>query len=81
MGDINDEKSELDELQKKIEETKLSKEALEKVNSEFTKLKQMSPMSAEATVVRTYIDTILRCALEQINKNKLRFKKSKSYSR
>jgi ATP-dependent Lon protease len=59
LGDINDEKSELDELQKKIEETKLSKEALEKVNTEFTKLKQMSPMSAEATVVRTYIDTIL----------------------
>ena len=37
LGDISDEKSELDELQKKIEETKLSKEALEKVNTEFTK--------------------------------------------
>ena len=40
LGDISDEKSELDELQKKIEETKLSKEALEKVNTEFTKLRQ-----------------------------------------
>ena len=53
LGDISDEKNELDELQKKIEETKLSKEALEKVSSEFSKLRQMSPMSAEATVVRT----------------------------
>ena len=59
LGEIGEEKNELDELQNKIEETKLSKEALEKVNSEFSKLKQMSPMSAEATVVRTYIDTLL----------------------
>jgi len=59
LGDISDEKNELDELQKKIEETKLSKEALEKVSSEFSKLRQMSPMSAEATVVRTFIETLL----------------------
>ena len=59
LGDISDDKNELDELQKKIEETKLSKEALEKVSSEFSKLRQMSPMSAEATVVRTFIETLL----------------------
>ena len=77
LGDINDEKSELDELQKKIEETKLSKEALEKVNTEFTKLKQMSPMSAEATVVRTYIDTILDVPWSKATKINLDLKKAK----
>ena len=59
LGEIGEEKNELDEIKKKIEATKLSKDALEKVNSEFSKLKQMSPMSAEATVVRTYIETLL----------------------
>ena len=78
LGDINDEKSELDELQKKIEETKLSKEALEKVNTEFTKLKQMSPMSAEATVVRTYIDTILDVPWSKSTKINLDLNKAKS---
>ena len=78
LGDINDEKSELDELQKKIEETKLSKEALEKVNTEFTKLKQMSPMSAEATVVRTYIDTILDVPWSKATKINLDLNKAKN---
>jgi ATP-dependent Lon protease len=78
LGDINDEKSELDELQKKIEETKLSKEALEKVNTEFTKLKQMSPMSAEATVVRTYIDTILDVPWSKATKINLDLSKAKN---
>jgi len=77
LGDISDEKSELDELQKKIEETKLSKEALEKVNSEFTKLRQMSPMSAEATVVRTYIDTVLDVPWSKATKINLDLKKAK----
>ena len=77
LGDISDEKSELDELQKKIEETKLSKEALEKVNNEFTKLRQMSPMSAEATVVRTYIDTVLDVPWSKSTKINLDLKKAK----
>tara|TARA_Y100000992_G_scaffold271685_1_gene212776 strand:- start:55 stop:2370 length:2316 start_codon:yes stop_codon:yes gene_type:complete len=77
LGDISDEKSELDELQKKIEETKLSKEALEKVNTEFTKLRQMSPMSAEATVVRTYIDTVLDVPWSKSTKINLDLKKAK----
>ena len=68
LGEIGEEKNELDELQIKIEETKLSKDALEKVNSEFSKLKQMSPMSAEATVVRTYIDTLLEVPWEKTTK-------------
>lgn len=51
--------SEITELEKKIVETKLSKEAREKAKGELKKLKQMSPMSAEATVVRNYLDWIL----------------------
>ncbi|MCB1562286.1 MAG: endopeptidase La [Alphaproteobacteria bacterium] len=47
------------ELEKKIEETKLSKEARERAQTELKKLRQMSPMSAEATVVRNYLDWIL----------------------
>ena len=50
---------EMEELEKKIKETGLSKEAREKAEHEFKKLKQMSPMSAEATVVRNYLDWIL----------------------
>tara|TARA_B100000927_G_scaffold31768_1_gene23198 strand:+ start:298 stop:2613 length:2316 start_codon:yes stop_codon:yes gene_type:complete len=77
LGDISEEKSELDEIAKKIEETKLSKEALEKVNTEFSKLKQMSPMSAEATVVRTYIETILDVPWGNSTKINLDLKKAK----
>ncbi len=51
--------NELAELEKKINETKLSKEAGDKARAELKKLKQMSPMSAEATVVRNYLDWIL----------------------
>jgi len=50
---------EMAELEKKIKETKLSKEAQEKAEHELKKLRQMSPMSAEATVVRNYLDWIL----------------------
>tara|TARA_B100000287_G_C20654272_1_gene788001 strand:- start:105 stop:2420 length:2316 start_codon:yes stop_codon:yes gene_type:complete len=77
LGDISDEKNELDELQRKIEETKLSKEALEKVSSEFSKLKQMSPMSAEATVVRTYIETLLEVPWSKTTKINLDLNKAK----
>ena len=77
LGDISDEKNELDELQRKIEETKLSKEALEKVSSEFSKLKQMSPMSAEATVVRTYIETLLEVPWSKTTKINLNLNKAK----
>ena len=78
LGEIGEEKNELDELQIKIEETKLSKDALEKVNSEFSKLKQMSPMSAEATVVRTYIDTLLEVPWEKTTKINVDLGKAKT---
>ncbi|MFT6694975.1 MAG: ATP-dependent Lon protease [Paracoccaceae bacterium] len=50
---------EIKEYEDKIEETKLSKEAREKVDAELKKLKSMSPMSAESTVVRNYLDWVL----------------------
>ena len=59
LGEKDEFKIELAEMEKKIESKHLSKEAKEKVQKEFRKLKMMSPMSAEATVVRNYIDWIL----------------------
>lgn len=56
MGSSDDGHSELEELQRKIDESGMSKEAADKANAELNKLKMMSPMSAEATVVRSYID-------------------------
>src|SRR5687767_13938411 len=52
-------RDELTELEDKIKRTKLSKEARDKANHELKKLRQMSPMSAEATVVRNYLDWLL----------------------
>lgn len=58
LGD-DEGKDELAELEEKIKKTKLSKEAREKAQHELKKLRQMSPMSAEATVVRNYLDWLL----------------------
>ncbi|HEY5762642.1 MAG TPA: endopeptidase La [Rhodocyclaceae bacterium] len=54
-----EEGADLDELEKKIRAAGMSKEALKKAESELKKLRMMSPMSAEATVVRNYIDTLV----------------------
>jgi ATP-dependent Lon protease len=54
-----DENADLEEMEKKIKAARMSKEAEAKVMGELKKLKMMSPMSAEATVVRNYIDTLL----------------------
>ncbi len=59
LGDGEDGKDEATELEEKIASTKLSKEAREKSVAELKKLKNMSPMSAEATVVRNYLDWML----------------------
>ena len=53
-----EEGSDVDEIEKKIKAAKMPKEALKKADAEFKKLKLMSPMSAEATVVRNYIDVL-----------------------
>ena len=55
----HDENAEMDELEKRIEAAKLPKDAQAKVTSELKKLKLMSPMSAEASVVRNFIDTLI----------------------
>ncbi|MCJ2035415.1 endopeptidase La [Methylobacterium sp. J-068] len=59
LGDSEDGKDELAELEEKIEKTKFTKEARDKAVAELKKLRQMSPMSAEATVVRNYLDWML----------------------
>jgi ATP-dependent Lon protease len=59
LGETEDGRDELQELEDKIKKTKLHKEAREKVGQELKKLRNMSPMSAEATVVRNYLDWIL----------------------
>ena len=59
LGDGEDGQSELKELEERIKKTKFSKEAREKAEAELKKLKSMSPMSAEATVVRNYLDWLL----------------------
>ncbi|MDR2340042.1 MAG: endopeptidase La [Deltaproteobacteria bacterium] len=59
MGDTDDIKNEISELEEKAKKRHLTKEAAEKVKHEIKKLKMMSQMSAEATVVRNYIDWIL----------------------
>ena len=58
LGD-GEEKDEIGELEEKVAKTKLSKEAREKADAELKKLRQMSPMSAEATVVRNYLDWLV----------------------
>ena len=59
LGDGEDGQNEVAELESRVSETKLSKEAREKAEAEIKKLKNMSPMSAEATVVRNYLDWML----------------------
>ncbi|MEH7827514.1 endopeptidase La [Gemmobacter denitrificans] len=59
LGDGEDGQNELAELEERIRKTDLSKEAREKADAELKKLKSMSPMSAEATVVRNYLDWLL----------------------
>jgi len=59
LGDHDDQRDELIELEKRVKKTKLSKEARTKAEGELKKLRNMSPMSAESTVVRNYLDWLL----------------------
>jgi ATP-dependent Lon protease len=59
LGDMEDTPNELEDLERKINKAGMSKEAMAKATSELNKLKMMSPMSAEATVVRNYIDWLV----------------------
>jgi ATP-dependent Lon protease len=59
LGELEDGKDEASELEERIKRTKLTKEARDKARAELKKLRTMSPMSAEATVVRNYLDWLL----------------------
>ena len=59
LGESTDIKDEVNEIEDKIKKIKFTDEALDKVKSEIKKLKNMGPMSAEATVVRNYIDWLI----------------------
>lgn len=68
LGDGEDGKDEVTELEDRINHTKLSKEAKEKAKAEMKKLKNMGPMSAEATVVRNYLDWLVNIPWEKNSK-------------
>ena len=70
LGSSEDGKNEFDDIEDKINKGKLSKEAKEKALSELKKLKNMSPMSAEATVVRSYIEWLISIPWTKKNKVK-----------
>jgi len=68
LGEMEDAPNELGDLEIKIEKAGMSKEAKEKATSELNKLKLMSPMSAEATVVRNYVDWLLKAPWKKRSK-------------
>jgi len=71
LGEKDEFKNEIQEIEDKIKQKKLSAEAKDKVDKELKKLKMMSPMSAEATVVRNYIDWILSLPWNEFTDDKL----------
>lgn len=71
LGEKDEFRNEIQELEEKIKQKKLSPEARDKVERELKKLKMMSPMSAEATVVRNYIDWILSLPWNEYTEDKL----------
>jgi ATP-dependent Lon protease len=71
LGEKDEFKNEIQEIEEKLKQKKLSAEAKDKVEKELKKLKMMSPMSAEATVVRNYIDWILSLPWNEFTDDKL----------
>ncbi len=70
LGEIDDAPNELAELEQRIARAGMPKEARDKAMSELNKLKLMSPMSAEATVVRNYVDWLVKCPWKKRTKVK-----------
>ncbi|AWN16628.1 endopeptidase La [Salinisphaera sp. LB1] len=71
LGEIDEAPNDLDELEEKIEKAGFPKEVRKKVNNEFNKLKSMSPMSAEATVVRNYLDWMVDIPWKKRSRTKI----------
>ncbi len=71
LGERDEFKSEIFELEKAIKRKRLTEEALKKANSELKKLKMMSPMSAEATVVRNYLDWLISLPWHEKTEDKI----------
>ncbi len=78
MGEKDDFKSEVIELEKRLKQKKLSEEAAKKVKQEIKKMQMMAPMSAEATVVRNYIDWLLDLPWEEKTENNFTLKESET---
>lgn len=78
MGEKDEFKSEIADLERRLKQKKLSEEAYKKVKSELKKLQLMPPMSAEATVVRNYIDWILDLPWSEKTENKYSLKESEA---
>lgn len=76
LGDLDEAPNEIDALKKRIAEAGMSKEALEKTEAELNKLKMMSPMSAEASVVRSYIEWMLTTPWKKRSKVRLDLQKA-----
>jgi ATP-dependent Lon protease len=76
LGEGDDGRDEIAELEERIAKTKLSKEARAKADAEVKKLRQMSPMSAESTVVRNYLDWLLSIPWNNKSKVKVDIKKA-----
>ena len=76
LGEGEEGHSEVDELKKRIDNAGMTKEALQKANAELNKLKQMSPMSAEATVVRSYIEWLTNVPWQAESKVRLDLKRA-----
>jgi ATP-dependent Lon protease len=76
LGEGEDGKDEFGELEKRIKETKLSKEANDKAMAELKKLRSMGPMSAEATVIRNYLDWLLTLPWQNRTKTRRNLKEA-----
>jgi ATP-dependent Lon protease len=78
MGEKDDFRNEIVELEKRLKQKKMSEEATKKVRQEIKKLQMMAPMSAEATVVRNYIDWLLDMPWSEKTENKFTLKESET---
>ncbi len=78
LGEISEEGNELEQLEESIKKSGMSKDALEKANAELKKLKLMPPMSAEATVIRSYLDCMLSVPWKKRDKIQFDLKKAEN---